>query len=75
MSSSRLESTIRELVTDLGMKMKIILEDGLVELYNGIEFLQTRDYIKMHCSFYTDKILEIMKGKLQVNLKPGWWNQ
>ncbi len=57
MFSSKHESTIRELMTELGLKVKIILEDCLVEHYNSIDFLQTHDFIKMHCALYIDKIL------------------
>ncbi len=57
MLASEQESIVRELVSE-GMKIKIILEDGLVVHYNGIDFLQTRDIIKIHFYFYIQKILE-----------------
>ncbi len=48
MFSAEHESTIRELVAELGLKVKIILEEGLVEHYNRIEFFQMKDYIKVN---------------------------
>ncbi len=37
----KLESTIREVIAGVGMKVKIVVESGSVEPYNGIDFLQT----------------------------------
>ncbi len=38
---------------------------GLVMLYNGVDILQTRDYIKVSCETYIDRISDI-------HLTRGW---
>jgi hypothetical protein len=40
------------------MKVRIEAEEGLVSHYNGIEIVQSRDYIKIHVEGYIDKILD-----------------
>ena len=42
----------------MGAEVRLEAEEGFVSHYNGIDFLQTRDYIKMHAQSYISKILE-----------------
>jgi hypothetical protein len=52
------ESTANRLLDMLDDELTIQLKwMGLLDLYNGLNVIQTRDYIKINCSTYLDKIL------------------
>ena len=58
MFSGKDEAVVRRLIERLGMDIRLEAEEDVVSHYNGIDFLQTRDYIKMHAQSYIAKILE-----------------
>ncbi len=52
-------STANKLLDILDNKLTIPLKRmGLHDLYNGLEVIQTRDYIKITCSTYIERISE-----------------
>ncbi len=52
------ESTANRLLDMIDGKLTIPLKQmGLLDLYNGLNVIQTWDYIKIKCSTYLDKIL------------------
>jgi hypothetical protein len=53
------ESTVKKLLDMLDDKLTIPLKRmGLLDLYNGLDVIQTRDYIKINCSMYIKHICE-----------------
>jgi hypothetical protein len=61
--SQRIANHLLDLINDkLTIPMK---QQGLVTLYNGLDILQTRDYIKVSCETYINRISEL-------HLAQGW---
>jgi len=62
-SAQRIANHVLDLIDDkLTIPMK---RQGLVTLYNGLDIIQTRDYIKVSCETYIDRISNI-------HLDHGW---
>jgi hypothetical protein len=55
--AGELEVVLRELCELLSTKFKIEVETNLVSTFNGLEIIQSRDYIKIHVGKYIDKVL------------------
>ena len=61
--SQRIANHILDLIDN---KLTILMKrQGLVTLYNGLDIIQTRDYIKVSCDTYIDRISNI-------HLDHGW---
>ena len=57
--ASKNKSIAEQAIKKIGSYMKSpIKHEGLTELFNGIDVLQTRDYIKLHCSTYLQRVLK-----------------
>ena len=51
------KSTAEDIIKTIGSYMKSsIKHEGLTELFNGINVNQTRDYVKVHCATYLDRV-------------------
>jgi hypothetical protein len=50
------ETVLRELCTLLSTKVNIEVETNLVLSFNGLEIVESRDYIRIHVSKYMDTI-------------------
>jgi hypothetical protein len=55
--AGELEAVLRELSTLFATKVNIEVETNLVSSFNGLEIVQSRDYIPIHVRKYIDKIL------------------
>jgi hypothetical protein len=55
--AGELEAVLRELCALLYTKVKIEVETNLVSTFNGVEIIQSRDYIKIHVGKHIDKVL------------------
>jgi hypothetical protein len=55
--AGELEDVLRELCSLLATKVNIEVKKNLVSSFNGLEIVQSRDYIKIHVSKYIDNIL------------------
>ena len=66
-----LPEVAQQVINDIDAKMSIkIKELGQVTQYNGVDVLQTRDYIKIYNNTYTSKIINNHKW-LQQDTKMG----
>jgi hypothetical protein len=52
------EPILRKLCDMLGKAVNLLSEPGLVNHYNGLKVVQTRDYVHIHVAPYIDKILD-----------------
>ena len=51
-------STIEDVINKIGGRVRFVGNKELMTHFNGACYLQTRDYIKMYCERYINKILE-----------------
>jgi hypothetical protein len=51
------EASLRRLANKIGKEVDFLVTPGLVEHYNGLEVVQTRDYVHVHVGPYIEKIL------------------
>jgi hypothetical protein len=58
MFGGKAEPVLRRLCTALGKAVNLLAEPGLAKHYNGLEVVQTRDYVHIHVGPYLDKILD-----------------
>ena len=57
--ASDTKETAEAIITEIGSYMKSpIKHEGVTELFNGIDISQTRDYIKIHCNTYLDRVFK-----------------
>ena len=49
--------TIDQVISQIGGRVRFIGNEGLMTKFNGANYVQSRDYIKMHCQSYIEKIL------------------
>eukprot|EP00957_Ditylum_brightwellii_P202860 15332116-Ditylum_brightwellii.AAC.1 len=49
---------IQDLINAIGGKIQLTVEKELIHYYNGIDYKQTQDYVKMHAKTYLSKILK-----------------
>jgi hypothetical protein len=48
----------KEIIRQVGVQLTVPLHDlGVLTKFNGVNILQTRDYIKIHCESFLDKVL------------------
>jgi hypothetical protein len=52
------EPILQRLCDRLGKSVNLLSEPGLVKHYNGIEVVQTCDYLHIHVGPYIDKIID-----------------
>ena len=52
-------STIECVINQIGGRVQFVGNKELMTQFNGACYLQTRDYIKMYCERYINKILEL----------------
>jgi hypothetical protein len=58
-SFSLQEDKLRDLFVLLKTKINIVTKVGIMCHYDGIDIVQTRDYVKIHVDTYIDKILKV----------------
>jgi hypothetical protein len=58
MFGGEMEPFLRRIWTTLGKAVNLLAEPGLVKHYNGLEVVQTRDYVHIHVGSYIGKILD-----------------
>ena len=51
------KTTFDAVISAIGGRVRFICNNDLMTTFNGANFVQSRDYIKMHCMLYIDKIL------------------
>ena len=49
--------TIDQVIFQIGRRDRFIGNKGLMTKFNGADYVQSREYIKMHCQSYIEKIL------------------
>jgi hypothetical protein len=58
MFGGKMEHVIRRLCTALGKDVNLLAEPGIINHYNGLELVQTCEYVHIHVGPYIDKILD-----------------
>jgi hypothetical protein len=52
------DAITREVIKQVGARLTVPLHDlGLLTKFNGVDILQTRDYIKISCESFLDKVI------------------
>ena len=52
------QATAKQVIADINSKMTInVKELGIIERFNGVDILQTRDYVKLYNETYIEKII------------------
>ena len=55
--SAKHRETINQVIPQIGGRVRFIGNEGLMKKFNGADYVQSREYIKMHCQSYIEKIL------------------